>query len=422
MELYAIEKNYVVPYLEAIENATIEERTAAFGAFGDDPLPSIITRVEGSNEALIEISGPLSPAGPSPLARFFGYAGTGYADIIAAAKELENDPIVDTVRLVMNTPGGTVAGMDQARQALKSLASVKKVIAENHGMIASAGYYLATAANEINALSPLAKTGSIGIIVAGFDYTENDARYGIKKIKIVSKNAPNKQPDPTTTHGIAVIQDEIDAMERVFIQKITEGRSKTTEFVVEHFGKGGMLIALDPDSEKPSALNVGMIDNVVTGLGISNAVEVDDDTISGSIDTTKQTTASGGGDENKGTIQMDLNTLKAEHAALYAQVIALGVAEGIASGVTKERERVSAHVVMGNASGDVELAMSNISEGVEHTAATNAAYMAAQMTKNAQTDRAGESEGDLETTAEETEGDHEQALANALAAKVGVTL
>jgi len=291
-------------------------------------------------------------------------------------------------------------------------------------MIASAGYYLATAANEIVAMSPLAATGSIGVIMAGLDFSDARARNGIKQIKIVSKNAPNKQADPTTPHGNSVLQDEVDAMERVFIQKITEGRSTTEADVIENFGKGGLLIAQDPDSDKPDALKVGMIDKVVTTsvepvideseneLGtVSNNVTIKEN---GDIVVSTTSAAEGGGQQQGA--EMDLKTLKAEHPALAAQL----VAEGVEQGVTKERERVDAHLTMGKASGDMDLAVSCISEGAEHTAATNAKYMASQMDKGATSDRGSESEGDLDVETEATEDEQDKTLAAATAELLGV--
>ena len=403
MELYAILKDFIVPYLEAIENATTDERTAAFTKFGDEPLASIISRNEGSNEATIKITGPLSPAGPSPLARFFGFDGTGYIDIISAAKTLENDPTIDKVRLAMDTVGGTVAGMDQARQAIKNLAVKKSVIAENHGVIASAGYYLATAAHRIEAITPLAQTGSIGIVVAGIDISDALAREGIKKIKIVSKNAPHKNPDPATPQGRDVIQDEIDATERVFINKIAEGRNTTETDVIENFGRGGMLIAQDPDPEKPDAIKVGMIDSVVISTNEvdinseneNNSVTVDSNASNGDDITSKSQVAKGG--ENSEETIMDLKALEKEHPALYAQVIAMGTDIGIKTGITQERERTEAHLTMGKSYNAMDLAVKYVTEGTEHSALTNAKYLTAAADAKAIADRKAETEDNLDT-------------------------
>lgn len=433
MELYALQKDFATLYLEAIENASAEDRAAAILAFGDEPLPSIIGRTEGSNEATIKIIGPLSPDGPSPLARFFGFGGTGYKEIIEAANSLKDDPSIDTVTLVMNTPGGMINGMDQASQAIKSLATKKNVPAENHGMIASAGYYLATSATKIIAKSPIATIGSIGVIKAGYDFTDALSRNGIKKIKIISSNAPNKQADPATPQGLKVHQNEVDAMERVFIRKVAEGRNTTDQDVIANFGKGGMLISQDPDANEPDALKVGMIDSVVTQVENVDSVDDNDSNedlendaasdsgVTGGSDVTSETqTASDGGEQQKVTT-MNLEELKADNPAIFAQAVAVGVEQG----VTQERKRVDAHITMGEASGDMELAVSCIKDGTEHDAATNAKYMASQMNKNATVDRGGESEGNLDTDgagSDDASAEDEQALAEATAAELGVEI
>lgn len=412
MKLYAIYKDYATAYLEAIENASTEDKAAAHNAFADKPLDSIISREDGSSVATISITGFLSTAGPTPLARFFGFGGTGYVDIISAAKSLADDPTIIDVDFKVDTPGGEVAGMDQARQAIEFLVSKKNVVAENHGLIASAGYFLVTPIKEIVAMSPLVKTGSIGVIKAGLDFTDMDARVGIKKIRIVSANAPNKQADPTTPEGLKVHQADVDAMERVFIRTIAKGRGLTDQQVIDNFGKGGTLIALDPDPDKPDALKAGMIDSVITKdlSDIDNDIAIDGDS------NIPETSASNGGKKEGNT--MDLSKLKTEHPAIYAQAVEVGVEQGIAT----ERERVSAHVVMGKAAGDMELAMTSIETGVEHTAATNAKYMAAQMNKKAVDDRAAENVDDLDTDDTDDSTAHETELATVLAGKLGVEI
>ncbi len=78
---------------------------------------------------------------------------------------------------------------------------------------------------------------------------------------------------------------------------------------------------------------------------------------------------------------MDLEKLKAEYPALYQAVIAEGTKIGIEKGVTQERDRVGAHLIMGEASGAMDVAIKAAKEGTEMTATLNAEYMAAGMNK-----------------------------------------
>lgn len=438
MILYAMDSAYTDQYLTKMENATSEDKKMAAEQFGDSQSESIISRENGSDTAAIIISGPLTVSGPSPLARFFGFGGTGYNDIMSAARMLRADESVKNVILKMNTPGGTVEGMDEAKQELDLLALDKEVDAENHGMIASAGYYIAMSANKIRALSPLAVTGSIGVVVAGLDFSSAMEANGVRKIKIVSKNAPNKQADPTTDRGRDIIQAQIDAMERVFVNTVAEGRNTTTEDVIANFGKGGVLIANDPGEGNPDALSVGMIDSVIVGGELVesvntsinaenctnednlcyNSAEADENgnPSNSTGDPVPQSKTAPSGD-NKDII-MDITKLKAEHPSVYAEAVKIGA--------DSERGRVEAHITMGEAAGDTNMALENIKAGAELTPAINAKYMAAGMNANAVAARAAEAVGDIATpeatdaaATEEEVGD--KAVAAALAKLTGVT-
>jgi len=421
MKLYAADEGFLEGYLAKLENATNEDISAAREMFGNEDQASI-SSVDGG-VGTITISGVLTPDGPSPLARFFGFGGTSYNDIIAEAKSLKDDDSIEKVRLIMKTPGGTVEMANEARVAIKDLASKKTVIAENHGQIASAGYLLAGPATKIIAMSPFAITGSIGVVIAGLDVTEAMAREGIKKIKIVSKNAPNKQSDPTTEKGRERLQEEIDAAERVFMAAIAEDRNTTAEHIIENFGKGGMLIAQDPDKEKPDAISVGMIDGIENSS--SQSIESTESAIIAkenelrynlaenetSVESQKtlQQEAANGGNIN-GEKSMDLNTLKAEHPAIFQEAVNVGASQ--------ERERAEAHLTMGEASGDMAFAVVCIKDGSEMSANVNAKYMAASMKKNQVEARGDESEGNLETEAVAA-NTKDDAVATALAKLTG---
>jgi len=275
-KLWAVEKNYLLDYQERIINASSEEIKAAESMFSGQELPDILF-IEGDT-AIIKIKGVLSKTGPSWLDRYYGYDGTGYDDIIESINEINNHPEVKTVILQMNTPGGGINGVDEVYIGIKNLSKQKTVIAENHGLIASAGYWIASAASKIVAIGPAVETGSIGVIITAIDDTEFLKEMGLKRIKIVSSNAPKKDPNIAKKAGQNILQDRVDALERIFIKRIADGRKLTEAHVREKFGRGSVLIADDPDESKDDALNVKMIDSVVNRIGKSlPSKESDDD-------------------------------------------------------------------------------------------------------------------------------------------------
>lgn len=114
---------------------------------------------------------------------------------------------------------------------------------------------------------------------------------------------------------------------------------------------------------------------------------------------------------NKGGKPMDMMQLKAEHPALFAEAVAVGVAQ--------ERERVSAHLTMGEASGDMALAVTSINNGDEMSATVNAKYMAAHMKRQETNDRKADNVSDVNTPKGD-EGDEDKAMADAVAKLLGV--
>jgi ClpP class serine protease len=265
--LFAMEPTFLENWLFARENPNPELIKLHAGLFDkdeeeddeDEEVNAIYSLV--GDTARISMTGPLTQAGPSLWDKLLGFGGTSYRSITGALARAEADPAVKQIVLAVNSPGGDVSGVDQVWQAIKG--GSKPCTAENRGMIASAAYWIASAAVKIKATSPSDEQGSIGIAIAAIDDSEYLQNLGIKRVTITSKNAPNKRPDVSTKEGRSILQDRCDALERCFISRICEGRGIKTEHVEENFGRGGLMIAKDPDPANPDALSVRMIDDVV---------------------------------------------------------------------------------------------------------------------------------------------------------------
>lgn len=152
----------------------------------------------------------------------------------------------------------------------------------------------------------------------------------------------------TTDAGKAVIRETLDQIESIFIADIAAGRKVTADKVKLEFGQGGMYVAAH-------ALERGMIDEIKTA----------DSSATTNAKSSATYTAS---EEN---LTMDAATLKAQFPAVYTAIYN--------EGKTAENERVSAHLTLGEASGDMQTAISAINDGSELTASIQAKYMAANM-------------------------------------------
>lgn len=202
--IWAVEPNAIQAYLEKRESITADNQLAINAISQDNIKPdarSIFSKQQATDlfdisgsEATIRIIGVLTQDGPDWIDNLFGLAVTGYNQLIEAIDLISSDETIKNVKLIMDTPGGEASGCDLVCDSLKELASKVTLTAFNFGMIASAGYWLATAASKIIATSPTNETGSIGVLITGFDFTEALAKDGIKFVKIRSQNAPKKAP------------------------------------------------------------------------------------------------------------------------------------------------------------------------------------------------------------------------------------
>jgi len=264
-QIWLCELEHLQMYCDRVLHATEETEKAAAIAFAEEREPPNILSI-ADETATIEINGTLSNR-PSIIGRLLGFGATSYRDIQTAIETIVGHERVKTVRLLIDSPGGGLIGLDEVWIALRELGKTKRIIAENRGLMASAAYWIASAAHTIIATSPAVETGSIGVYALFIDWTEADKKMGIKEIRIVSKNAPEKNPDLATAAGLKSFQARLDAIERVFIDRIAAGRGVSVNTVAQTFGRGGVLIAEDPDPSKSSALSVGMIDAVIAGPG-----------------------------------------------------------------------------------------------------------------------------------------------------------
>jgi ClpP class serine protease len=210
--------------------------------------------------AHIKIEGPLSPEGPSRWDLFWGYGGVAYGDIISALDRAKKDPLVKSVILNISSPGGTIDGVDQTWQAIRSVG--KPISTRAGSLLASAAYWLASGTDKIYADSPTSEIGSIGVLMASYDWSKWEENIGVKENVITSINSPDKAPDIATKHGRDTILARLDALERIFYSCVSEGRRVTTEHIAEHFGKGGLLVAADPSPDHEDAIRSGMIDGL----------------------------------------------------------------------------------------------------------------------------------------------------------------
>ena len=274
--LYAAEPSFVRSYLEERINARPEDIKAARELFPTVAAPGSPEAVDAiysrdGEVAIIRIEGPLSIPGPDAWDLAYGYGGASYDTIASALARAQNDPSVKRVEVHANTPGGTVDGADSTWRAFRAVAAEKTLDTIFSGMLASAGIYITAPSTHIYGRSPTDEAGSVGVICAGWDFSEAYAEMGVKRVVLTSKNAPKKAARFDTKAGRDAIQERIDAAERIFFARLAEGRGVTMDHIIERFGQGALLPAQDPSADANDAIRAGMIDGLVPGAGFGSS-------------------------------------------------------------------------------------------------------------------------------------------------------
>lgn len=177
--------------------------------------------------------------------------GTTTARLATDIETALNDTSVRALVLDFDTPGGQVTGINELADQLFEARGKKPVIAYGGGSVASAGYWLASACDEI-VVDATSLLGSIGV-VATYRLTKDSER--VQTIELVSARSPNKRPDLNSDAGRAKAQESIDAMADIFIGRVARHRGMSADEVVAAGDAGGVLIG-------QQAVDVGLADRL----------------------------------------------------------------------------------------------------------------------------------------------------------------
>lgn len=259
-----------------------------------------------------------------------------------------NDSDVSAIILAIDSPGGTVDGTQELADLIYASRDQKPIIALADGMMASAAYWIGSAASKIFMSSDTATIGSIGVVAAHMDVSRAEDMRGVKTTEITAGKYKRiaSQYGPLTPEGRATMQDQVDQTYSVFVNAVARNRGVSADTVVQDMADGRVFIG-------QQAIDAGLVDGVSTldaliaraGAGEFN-LAVDSDQLAhdaagaprADVETTTQQ-AESAGDAPQATQQektMDVQTLKAEHPAVAEALIN----EGKVMGATAERERI----------------------------------------------------------------------------------
>lgn len=184
--------------------------------------------------------------------------GTSVEGLTRAFRESIDDGDIGSIVFDVDSPGGSVDGIEELAAEIRAARGSKPIAAVANTMMASAAYWIASAADEL-IVTPSGQVGSIGVIAAHVDDTVAREAAGIKRTVIATPpgKADGFDGDVLSAEGADEIQSSVDAFYQMFVGAVAKGRGVGVETVRKDYGSGRMLLA------KP-ALAAGMVDRIDT--------------------------------------------------------------------------------------------------------------------------------------------------------------
>lgn len=243
MDLFSIDANGIPMAMDA---AAIEARGAGGGG-----------QAQGGVIAVINVSGVIAQHAHQ-VDNISGPGGTSVERVQNSLRAALADPNVVGIIFKHDSPGGNVAGIQGLADEIYAARGRKPMVAQVDSMMASASYWLGSAADEI-VMSPGAMAGSIGVYTMHKDVSGLSDKMGVKMSFIsAGKFKVEGHPyEPLADEAAQAMQATVDEYYGDFAGAVAKYRGVKMSDVQNGFGEGRML-------KDKSAVKAGLADRVGT--------------------------------------------------------------------------------------------------------------------------------------------------------------
>lgn len=168
-----------------------------------------------------------------------------------------SDPAVHSIILAIDSPGGTVDGTISLADLVAG--STKPVAALASGTMASAAYWIGSAASAVYITDATTVVGSIGVVATHTDVSKAQAAQGVKTTEIAAGKYKRiaSSYEPLSKEGRQTIQDQVDYTYALFVDAVAKQRGVSTERVLADMADGRIFIG-------QQAIDAGLVDGVST--------------------------------------------------------------------------------------------------------------------------------------------------------------
>jgi len=168
------------------------------------------------------------------------------------------DDSVNAVLIDIDSPGGSVYGVQELADEIYQARGQKPVVAIGNSLAASAAYWLGSAASEFY-VTPGGEVGSIGVWSAHEDWSKALAEAGVTTTIIsAGKYKTEGNPyEPLSADAQSFMQSRVDDYYSAFTKAVARNRGVSIATVRDGMGQGRVLGA-------QAAKDAGMVDDIAT--------------------------------------------------------------------------------------------------------------------------------------------------------------
>lgn len=183
---------------------------------------------------------------------------TSYEGLQNKAEYMIKERGIDHLILELNSGGGMAYGCFETAQYVKNLAKENdvKITTYVDGVAHSGGYAWACIADEV-ILNPMARVGSIGVVLPLVNTSEKDKKEGIERIYITAgkSKVPFDKDGKFTKESLDKIEKDVMVTYDMFVDHVSENRGLDRSVVIDTEAS-----TFNADE----ALKIGLVDQIMT--------------------------------------------------------------------------------------------------------------------------------------------------------------
>lgn len=176
-------------------------------------------------------------------------------DVLAS----EQDAAVHARILYIESPGGSVDGIQETAQTIFDSAARKPLVTLVDSRMLSAAAWLGVAASEVYLSADTNMTGSLGVVTKHVNVQKREAQIGIETTELSSGKYKRiaSEYGPLTDEGRAYMQEMLDKVYAVMVDDVARLRAVSADTVLESMAEGRVFVGRD-------AIKAGLVDGVST--------------------------------------------------------------------------------------------------------------------------------------------------------------